>query len=88
MSYVKGNWEVNGFEIQTKGKETFIAEVYQENKDAKANAKLIAAAPDLLEACKKIEDATLAIDNGAPLSLLKPAISDCITAIAKAERDS
>ena len=54
MSYVKGNWEVNGFEIQTKGKETFIAEVYQENKDAKANAKLIAAAPELLEACKEL----------------------------------
>ena len=48
-------WITNGLEIQTDdNKESLIAEVYCEHKDAKANARLIASAPVLLQLCKDL----------------------------------
>jgi hypothetical protein len=49
--YTQGPWVVNGNQIHAANKhETFVAEVFDQNGDAKANARLIAAAPELLVA--------------------------------------
>lgn len=55
---------------------------YTINEKDKANARLIAAAPDLLEACKAVvERATMIGDIHRP----SPMVVKCIQAIAKAE---
>ena len=43
-------------EIYGDSGRTFIADVFAENGDAKVNARLIAAAPDLLKACQNLTD--------------------------------
>jgi hypothetical protein len=49
--HTQGPWVVNGNQVHAVNKhETFVADVFDQNGDAKANARLIAAAPELLEA--------------------------------------
>lgn len=50
MSYTKGNWEV--IEISCQEQHLKVAEIPYIDDVSKANGKLIAAAPVLLEACK------------------------------------
>ena len=59
MLYTRGPWEVIGSKVCTKGKDSdrkVIAKIESSDNDAfmtrDANATLIAAAPDLLEALK------------------------------------
>jgi len=57
MKHTQGKWEVvngaNTFYIIYKGDQTiYLAKTISDSKQDKANAKLIASAPDLLEACK------------------------------------
>jgi hypothetical protein len=54
----------------------------KENKTAQANARLIAAAPDLLATLKALADA---VANGAPTVPLMDAVGEARAAIAKAE---
>ena len=62
----------------------YVASLAVTNEDALSNAKLIAAAPDLLEALKKAVDALeLADDSGTPG--LRKIIAEADTAIRKAE---
>lgn len=52
----KGPWRFNGSEIESKSCD-YIADVYGTNADTdeeKANAQLIAAAPELLDALEKL----------------------------------
>lgn len=62
MSYTKGKWVVNiwegavfdnHIEISCPEHKIKIAEIPYIDDESKANAKLISAAPDLLEACQK-----------------------------------
>jgi len=62
----KGKWDVTGDYAILDAEGKIIAEVYKtvaygDLRPAEANARLIAAAPDLLEACKK---ARQFIENG------------------------
>ncbi len=52
--FTPGPWRVcNHNEIVANdAHETYIADIYDENGDWRANAKLIAAAPELLERCR------------------------------------
>ncbi len=51
--HTQGPWVVNGNQVHAVNKhETFVADVFDQNGDAKANARLIAAAPDLLDVCE------------------------------------
>lgn len=44
-------WKVNGTQVHADNKhESLIADVFDQNEACKANARLIAAAPELLEA--------------------------------------
>lgn len=65
MSYTKGNWYSNGIHIMIEGKtgsqgQAFIQNVpchensFATDQESRANAKLMAAAPDLLEALKEV----------------------------------
>lgn len=88
MKHTKGPWDffsgMGGWYINSKEGKT-VADAYGENKEeAKANAKLIAAAPDLLEALQDI----VAYENRCRAKG-DPAISDhwldkCTDAIKKA----
>jgi len=56
--HTEGKWVINDSWITPKSNEFAIAKVFQENpiskgEEAKANLKLIAAAPDLLDALKE-----------------------------------
>ena len=52
-AHTEGPWKVNREDVLADNKhETLIATVFEENARWKANARLIAAAPDLLEACQ------------------------------------
>ena len=53
MSYTKGQWIVMG--NQRNGHFDFVLPC-ADDKDFQANARLIAAAPDLLAACKELLD--------------------------------
>ena len=65
IKYTEGKWEIDNVFIVSRDDE-LIAQidpvheddisVYQRSpKEARANARLIASAPELLEACKKVE---------------------------------
>ena len=64
---------------------------FQDDKEAQANARLIAAAPDLLEALKMLQKATIslmgeAVDRkAADWGLVNDAMVDATKAIARAE---
>jgi hypothetical protein len=64
-AHTDGPWLLaNGNEIVADNpQESFIAEVFDETDNWKANARLIAAAPQLLEACKVALDALNQIPN-------------------------
>ncbi len=58
MSASKGPWRTDGRRIVSEATSTILAETWSptaydpEHKEQEANARLIAAAPDLIEACK------------------------------------
>ena len=55
--HTPGPWKNNKSEIYTDNQqESFIADVFDENGDWQANARLIASAPDLLEALQSIRE--------------------------------
>lgn len=53
MKHTSGPWQVNGSEITARG--AWMLTVCSVGRDA--NARLIAASPDLLKACKLLHDA-------------------------------
>ena len=89
--YTKGEWEVSssGKRIWVTGVDSSgihfvepIAEIKDLNKHAEANAQLIAAAPDLYEACKwLLEDCD--INEGARVKVSTK--TQIIKALAKAD---
>ena len=98
MEHTQGNWVVqNWLIVGDAGHE--VAEVFPNevdedvdadgvSKEAKANARLIAAAPDLLAACKYALDATYIDSDVVELALeaLSSVRSFLGQAIAKAEK--
>lgn len=47
--FTKGPWESEGFEIYGNDGRDFIADIFDESENRKANAKLITCAPEMLE---------------------------------------
>lgn len=47
--FTQGPWESDGFEIYGNNGRDFIADIFDESENRKANAKLIATAPEMLE---------------------------------------
>ena len=91
MSYTKGEWEVssNGkdFDICQENAGDMIADL-KDCDNAQANAQLISASPDLLEACKDIITAWNTPtygDDEAKLDILFDKINRIEQAIQKAE---
>ena len=64
-AHTEGPWKLNRDDVLADSKhETRVATVFDENGDWKANARLIAAAPDLLEACQMgLQDAKDALSG-------------------------
>ena len=87
MSYTPGPWDLiqHGEKDSRVGRRTLLAivysEAYQDRKNQEANARLIAAAPDLLEACK-----AMLADPLAPVTT--QSMQAARIAIAKAEAQS
>ena len=58
MNHTKGPWEVSkdGYSIHApkRSEQLYVAQTHPFDPDQEANAHLIAAAPDLLRACKKL----------------------------------
>ena len=81
--HTQGPWVVNGNQIHAANKhETFVSAVFDQNGDAKGNARLIAAAPELLAAAEGMlasfhESAKteLALENFPHLKALSNAIT-------------
>lgn len=99
MSYTKGKWEVSlkraeisgDYYITADNDLTILATAHNldsmENStfrhEAEANASLIAAAPELLEACKKIHTA---IGKGDPIEISNICVKYVLVAISTAEK--
>ncbi len=65
MEYTKGEWTVrSGFKVTVGAEQTWVADCYPFHEkhprprviEAEANARLIASAPKLYEACKVVKD--------------------------------
>lgn len=95
--HTPGPWRVNGFTIEADSRELnrdgipyidVIAHIYDNylsSSEAESNARLVATAPELLEACEKAADYLLGIgldtdEDGEP----SPEYTRLILAIAKA----
>ena len=80
--YTPGPWHTAGEQgVQIRSAKDQIAKVWtMRGNEWKANARLIAAAPDLLEALKEIVDAA----DGAGWEQLDPSFKKARAAIAKA----
>ena len=101
MKHTKGPWEING-ENEDNGRtrigsaKDYIGELYhnpddeannEENeRQTQANAHLIAAAPELLEACKYVVQYHRENDSGEGELFGLDFVTTCIAAIEKAER--
>jgi|SRR5690606_7796925 len=84
--HTPGPWKTSGFSISAKGS-GYIAkalEVYMKRSEREANARLIAAAPDLLVALKQARQSML--DSG--YSIDSVAVMSCSAAISKAEGEA
>jgi len=82
MKHTKGNWKVYADTIQNE--DGLIAEIATQNGNSKnwqANAKLIAAAPDMLEACKLALVVLRGLDSSA---LVIPILEQTINKATKA----
>jgi hypothetical protein len=66
-AYTPGPWKwLNHSEIVVDdAHETFIAEVFDEHEEWRANARLIAAAPELLKACEQQHANWRMLESGA-----------------------
>lgn len=92
VKHTQGKWEIsdcpNGYPI-IGTKETDIAQIFQAENDRamEANARLIASAPELLEACKCIKNfSDIAFEDSAGYkACLKECIDKAKQAIFKAE---
>ncbi len=85
--FTPGPWVTNGTAIEQAQERNTLVVAYVEdrqNDDHRANARLIAAAPELYESLSDLIRAARAIDGfrGSPLE------SDCLNAIAKARGES
>lgn len=84
--HTPGPWETGGYTITARGGRMLIAKLYraqaQDDFKSDANARLIAAAPDLLTACRHLTGqlALLAKDPST-----NPWVKQGLAAIAKAE---
>jgi len=85
MSYTKGTWNVSKI-ANNYDQYSIYADHANEliacSVEGKANAKLISATPDLLEACQFIVDASMHEEDK---DLIKMAIQACENAISKAK---
>ena len=84
-----GEWLVS-FDAGSKGRGIAIAETRAGSGNEEANARLIAAAPDLLAACKSMiewddREKDHAVDFSARMSLCEAAFNAARAAIAKAK---
>ena len=92
MSHTKGEWRISGlYIISRQNKEDYIR--ICQNLSSDADARLIAAAPDLLEACKVWEkvESEMSDNNPCPDLALraqyrKDAVALTKVAIAKAKQ--
>ena len=75
-AHTPGPWDVPNKSVKIRGC-NFLATVHWEDDEAEANARLIAAAPDLLAAIRKLRSAHLH-------DCYEEAIEMCDAAIAKA----
>ena len=91
MKHTQGPWTVCGLNIGSENNKV-VASCYKDSLDSVvvrpetdceclANARLIAAAPALLEACKLVERAWV----GDGIEMLR-AVDECLLAVGKAEK--
>lgn len=92
MSHTPGPWEIrdsNMRTIEAPGGSICTPSGHclkgRPDEELEANARLIAAAPDLLEACKQVLDAQVANDQSQWEHLLDEALERIEAAVAKAE---
>lgn len=88
--FTNGPWRSDRQAVLAKGKiaDLLIATVhktYSEPEEAEANARLIAAAPDLLEACKVAETCFRKMEKNIGPETYFPAVSILRWAIDRAE---
>ncbi len=93
MEHTKGKWETRWRDIVVKDNNggqfricTMIQHINEAEKEDKANARLIAAAPELLEACKAMKKILSAIAASRSLTVKEWEIfGNAEQAIAEAE---
>ncbi len=92
MKHTKGKWWISQFEDELiiSSKHKMICEIQEINEEAKANATLITAAPDMLETLKdlirQIQYPQAGLTNSSGDMIRTPDISKAEEAIKKAEQ--
>jgi starvation-inducible outer membrane lipoprotein len=83
--HTPGPWEHRGFDVWEPGKTALsIGSANRPHPEAHANARLIAAAPDMLEALRRIVEETYITSHGAIIGLERGHFEQARAAIAKA----
>ena len=86
IEHTKGPWTVGkGYSVRGDDRIVFMQGATKTHREANANAHLIAAAPELLEACKYVVQHHREKDSGEGELFGLDFVTTCISAIAKAE---
>lgn len=82
-SHTPGPWKTRAINIEAAGVQYLVKNKGAGYNELRANARLIAASPELLEACKAIQAAYGRTDNGQPVAMAQ-AVKLVIESIKKA----